>query len=58
MLSGWERSSKSRTIKEAKSAKKLKHRRFDHQGLVEGKRREVASPEMGYRIWEENEDKY
>jgi hypothetical protein len=40
MLSGWERFSKSRTIKEAKLAKNLKHRRFDHQGLVEGKRRE------------------
>jgi hypothetical protein len=33
MLSGWERFSKSRTIKEAKLAKNLKHRRFDYLKL-------------------------
>jgi hypothetical protein len=38
MLSGWERSSKSRTIKEAKLAKNLKHRSFDHLKKVESRR--------------------
>jgi len=48
MLSGWERSSKSRTIKEAKLAKNLKHRSFDHLRMVEGGRGQV---EGSVRVW-------
>jgi hypothetical protein len=42
MLSGLEKSSKSRITKEAKLVKTLKHRRFDYLRMVEGGRGQGA----------------
>jgi hypothetical protein len=42
MLSGLEKSSKSRITKEAKLAKDLKHRSFDYLRMVEGGRGQGA----------------